>query len=166
VLVILASFQSMTGPARTRRWWMLLLHGIVSVAVGLVAILAPGLTAIAAAVLIGIRAVVIGVLELVAAVQLRKEVEGEWLLVLSGALSIVFGAFVLLFPGAGALALLLWIGAYAALFGALLVSLGLEVRGQRRARARDRTPAVAARHRAPRAARRHSIEHRTRGETR
>jgi len=111
--------------------WLLVLEGIVSIAAGLVAFLWPGLTALALVYLIGAWAIVKGVLEVVAAVRLRRQIENEWWLGLSGALSIVFGALVMIAPGAGALALAFWIGAYAIVFGALLVGLALRLRSVR-----------------------------------
>jgi uncharacterized membrane protein HdeD (DUF308 family) len=81
--------------------------------------------------IIGAWAVVTGVLEITMAIRLRKRIEHEWWLALSGVLSVIFGALVLAFPGAGALALVLWIGAYAIVFGALLVALGFRLRSWR-----------------------------------
>src|SRR5688500_1132501 len=111
--------------------WLLVLEGIVSIAAGLVAFLWPGLTALALVYLIGAWAIVKGVLEVIAAVRLRRQIENEWWLGVSGALSIVFGALVMIAPGAGALALAFWIGAYAIVFGALLVGLALRLRSVR-----------------------------------
>ena len=64
-----------------------------------------------------------------AAIQLRKEIQGEWLLALSGLASVLFGLVVLFWPGAGALTLVWLIAFYAVLFGMLLISLGLRLRG-------------------------------------
>ena len=111
--------------------WVLVLEGIVSIAAGLVAFLWPGLTALALVYLIGAWAIVKGVLEVVAAVRLRRQIENEWWLGLSGAVSIVFGALVMIAPGAGALAVVFWIGAYAIVFGALLVGLAFRLRSVR-----------------------------------
>jgi uncharacterized membrane protein HdeD (DUF308 family) len=74
-------------------------------------------------------AVTTGVLEIVAAVRRRKEVEGEWLLVLGGIASVVFGVLLLANPGAGALRVLWLIGAYAIAFGVLLCLLAFKARG-------------------------------------
>jgi uncharacterized membrane protein HdeD (DUF308 family) len=74
-------------------------------------------------------AIATGVLEIVAAIRLRDEIEGEWLLALGGLASVVFGVLLLARPGAGALAVLWLIGAYAIVFGVLLVVLGLRARG-------------------------------------
>jgi uncharacterized membrane protein HdeD (DUF308 family) len=88
----------------------------------------PGLTALMLVYVIGVWAVITGVLEIVAAIRLRHEIPNEWWLVASGVLSVVFGVLVMVAPGAGALALVLWIGAYAVVFGALLVGLAFRLR--------------------------------------
>lgn len=115
-----------------RPWWALLLAGLVGIVAGLVAFFMPGLTALALAYVIGIWAVVIGTLEIASAIRLRKVITNEWWLGLSGALAIVFGVLLMLAPGAGALAMVLWIGAYAFIYGVFLVLLGLRLRRHRR----------------------------------
>ena len=72
-------------------------------------------------VFIGGWAIVLGVFQIIGAIRLRKEIDNEWTLVLSGALSVLFGVVMLVVPGAGALALIWVIGAYAIVFGILLV---------------------------------------------
>ena len=74
-----------------------------------------------------------GIFEIVAAIRLRKEIEGEWLMALAGALSIAFGALMFAFPGSGAVAVVWWIGAYA-------VAIGPDARGARVPRPRDGAP--------------------------
>jgi uncharacterized membrane protein HdeD (DUF308 family) len=109
-------------------WWALLLEGVVSIAAGVVAFLVPGVTALALIYVIGAWAIVTGMLEIVEAVRLRRVITGEWWLAISGVLSLIFGAFLLVFPGAGAVALVLWVGIYAFIFGVLLVALALRLR--------------------------------------
>jgi uncharacterized membrane protein HdeD (DUF308 family) len=70
-----------------------------------------------------------GIFEIAAAIRLRKEIEGEWLMGLSGVLSVLFGLFVFFQPGGGALALIWVIGAYAIFFGMLLIVLAFKLKG-------------------------------------
>jgi uncharacterized membrane protein HdeD (DUF308 family) len=112
----------------TDRWWVLLLEGIFGVAAGLVAFFWPGITALALLYLIAAWSLVTGIMEVGAAVRLRKVITGEWLLALSGILSIGLGVLLALFPLPGALAVVLWIGAYAIVSGSLLIALGFRLR--------------------------------------
>jgi uncharacterized membrane protein HdeD (DUF308 family) len=115
------------------RWWATLLVGFVGVAAGILTFLMPNITTLALLVVIASWAIVRGVFEIAAAIRLRHAIEGEWLLGLAGALSIAFGVLMLLFPGTGALALVLWIGAFAFVSGIMLVVLSFRVRGMARA---------------------------------
>jgi uncharacterized membrane protein HdeD (DUF308 family) len=125
------------------RWWLLLLQGIVGIGAGVVTLLWPGITAIALLVVIAAWALVGGVLQVAAAIRLRKVITGEWLLALSGVLSIALGVLLVVFPGPGALALVIWIGAYAFVFGILLLVLGFKLRGLRSPRAHQPAHSVA-----------------------
>lgn len=113
---------------RRERWWGLLLHGIVGLAIGIITLARPGATALALLTVIAAWSIVTGVSEIVAGIQLRRQIDIEWLLILGGLLSIVFGGVLLLFPGPGALGLLWLIAAYAVLFGLLSVILAFRVR--------------------------------------
>jgi uncharacterized membrane protein HdeD (DUF308 family) len=124
------------------RWWLVLLEGVAGVATGILTVLWPGLTAFVLLYVIAAWALVTGGFEIAAAIRLRRAIEGEWLLALSGIASIVLGALLVVFPGAGALALVLWIGAYALVSGVLLIALGLRLRSW----TRPRSPQVAAAH--------------------
>lgn len=132
--------------ARDRRWWLLLLLGAFSVAVGVIAILYPAPTMLALIVLVGVNALVTGIIDIVVALRVRMHIKGELLLVLSGIASVAFGAIVLMFPaGAGALALAWLVGVYAMVTGAMLVALSLNVRSWSRLNApRSSPPAGAA----------------------
>ena len=110
-----------------KRWWVLLLEGILGVAAGLVAFLVPGITALALLVLIAAWAMVTGAFEIAAAIQLRKYIKGEWLLALAGIASVLFALALLFNPAAGALALVWLIGAYSIVFGVLLIILGVRL---------------------------------------
>jgi len=115
------------------RWWATLIVGFVSLAAGIITFMMPNITALALLLIIASWAVVHGVFEIAAAIRLRHAIEGEWLLGFAGALSIAFGVLMLLYPGAGALALALWIGAFAFVMGVTLVVLSFRVRGLARA---------------------------------
>ena len=125
-LVAALASRSQTVP----RWW-LVLTGILGIAAGLIAMLWPGITALVLILFIGAWAVVRGVMEILAAIQLRKQIEGEWLLALAGALSMLFGLGVLVFPGSGALALVWLIAIYAIAIGVVMIMLALRLRAHR-----------------------------------
>ena len=105
-----------------------MLLGLISIAAGLFAVARPGATALALLFVIGIWAVVRGIGEIMAAIQIRKEIEGEWAIALSGVISVLFGLFVLARPGAGALALVWLIAIYAFASGILKLMLGFKLR--------------------------------------
>jgi len=109
------------------RWWLAIV-GIVGLLAGLVAFVSPGLTALVLLMFIAGWAIVIGVLEIWGAIQLRKEIEGEWWLILSGLLSIAFGALLFARPGPGALSLVWVIGAFAILHGCTLIGLAFRLK--------------------------------------
>ena len=134
---VFALVAAARGTSRDSPRWALVLEGIVSIVAGALTFAWPGLTALVLLYVIAGWALVTGVLELFAAVRLRRHIDNEWWLALSGVLSLAFGVLMLIAPGAGALAVTLWIGAYAIVFGALLVALALRLR---RAERGARTP--------------------------
>jgi uncharacterized membrane protein HdeD (DUF308 family) len=118
----------LTRTTRQGRSWPLTVQGLVGIAAGVLTFLWPAITALALVFFIGAWAVVTGVFEIVAAIRLRKALQGEWLLLLSGVLSIVFGVLIFAFPGAGAVGIAWILGAYAAAAGVILVALGIRLR--------------------------------------
>lgn len=112
--------------------WALVLEGIVSIGAGIVAFAWQGITEVVLLWVIAGWAIVTGVLGIVAAVKLRKEIRGEWALALSGILSIVLGAGLVVLPGPGLLVIAWWVGANSIVFGVLLVVLGVRLRGPAR----------------------------------
>jgi uncharacterized membrane protein HdeD (DUF308 family) len=127
---------------RLPRWSSVIFEGIASAVAGVLALLLPGISSLGLLVVIAGWSVLTGLGALIAAVRLRRHVRGEWLLALSGALSIAFGLglFLLtqagvlnvviwaLFPTRGRPPALLWVGVYAVVFGALLLALGFRLR--------------------------------------
>ena len=122
---------AMRGRVGDQPRWLLAGEGVVSILAGLITFVFPGLTALVLVYVIGAWAVVTGVLKIIAAIRMRNAIRNEWWLAASGVLSVVFGALVMLFPGTGALAMVLWIGAYAIVFGALLIALAVRLRNHR-----------------------------------
>jgi uncharacterized membrane protein HdeD (DUF308 family) len=110
------------------RWWSVLVFGVFGVIAGLVTLFMPGITALALLIVIGAWAIARGGFEIVAAIRLRRELTGEWMLIVSGIASIVFGGLVLLFPGAGALAIVWLIGLQALVAGMLMFALAFRLR--------------------------------------
>src|SRR5262245_35213184 len=125
---VLGVWTAIAGREHHEHWWVFLLEGLLGVGVGILTFFAPGVTAIALLFYIAIWAIGTGVLEIVAAVRLRKEIDGEWMLILAGLASVVFGVLLMAQPGAGALALIWLIGSYALVFGVLLVLLAFKAR--------------------------------------
>jgi len=113
------------------RWWVILLEGLAGIVVGIMTLVWPGITALTLLYLIAAWAVITGVMEIVAAIQLRRAIEGEWMMVLSGIASIIFGIILFIFPGEGALGLTWLIGIYAIIFGVMLIVLAFRLRGMR-----------------------------------
>lgn len=123
------SFTIAFKKARGRRHrGGLIFGGIVSIITALITFFIPGITALGLVMLIAAFAIANGVSEIAAAIRLRKVITNEWLLVLAGIVSILFGIMLLIMPGAGALALVFWIGAWMIAIGVLLMVLAFRVR--------------------------------------
>jgi uncharacterized membrane protein HdeD (DUF308 family) len=125
---ILGVWVAIAGRKEHDDWWVLLLGGLFGIVVAVITFIAPGLTAIALLFYIAIWAIATGVLEIVAAIRLRKEIRGEWRLILGGLASVVFGVLLMAHPATGALALLWLIGSFAIVFGVLLLVLAFKAR--------------------------------------
>ena len=127
---VFAIVSALRAAERHLRWWPLLVEGLAGIVLGALTFVWPGVTALVLLYFIASWALVTGVFEIVAAIRLRQGITGEWLLWLSGVLSVVFGLLLIIFPGAGALTVVWLIGIYALVFGVLLVGLALRLRGQ------------------------------------
>ena len=125
VISLVAAF---TGSAKPIPTWWLVVVGLLGIAAGIVTFAWPGITAILLVLFIGAWALVHGIFEIIGAIQLRKEIDNEWMLILGGALSVLFGLIVLIAPGAGALGLIWAIASYSIIFGILFIALALRLR--------------------------------------
>jgi uncharacterized membrane protein HdeD (DUF308 family) len=121
-------FDIVSAVRAPGRHWPLVLKGVVGIIIGILTFLWPGITTMVLLYLIAFWAIFTGVLEIVAGIRLREVIANEWLLILMGVLSVLFGFLILIFPGAGALAIVIWIGAYALLFGIMLIALAFLLR--------------------------------------
>lgn len=133
---IFTSIAAVANRHEEPHWIALLVSGIVGIAIGLITFFWPRLTALALLLLIAIWAIIMGIGEITAAIRLRRIISGEWVLLLTGIVSVVFGIVLFLFPGAGAVAMVLWIGAFAVVLGVLRVIFAFRLRGWQRARPR------------------------------
>ena len=122
-------FTIAAGIADPSRRWLLLAEGALGVVAGLIAFFWPGLTALVLLYVIAGWAILTGVLEITAAISLRREIANEWMMILGGALSVLFGVLLAVLPGVGLLSLTWLIGLYALIFGIAFVVLGFRVRG-------------------------------------
>ena len=111
--------------------WPLLVEGIVGIVAGLVTFMWPAITAMVLVYLIAFWAILTGLLEIMAGIRLREVIVNEMLLILMGVISTLFGILIIIFPGAGALAIIIWIGAYALVFGIILIALAFRLRSFR-----------------------------------
>jgi uncharacterized membrane protein HdeD (DUF308 family) len=109
-------------------WWTMIALGVIACGAGILTLVWPGITAVALLAIIAAAAIIRGALEIWAAISLRNVLEDEWILGLSGFLSIVFGALLLRNPKAGALAVVLLIGAYLIALGTFAIALSLRLR--------------------------------------
>ena len=142
-------FAMLTGLVSSKyspRWWVFLLEGMVSVAAGVVALARPGLAGFALIIVLAVWAILTGILEIAAAIRLRREITNEWMLAFGGFVSIVLGVLLFFQPATGGLVVTLMIGAYALIFGILFVVLGFRLRQwEVRPRSSDREPIQSAR---------------------
>jgi uncharacterized membrane protein HdeD (DUF308 family) len=123
---------AITGAVRAveahNRWGMLLIEGIVGIAAAIIAVVWPAITVLALVYVIGAWALITGAMEVAAAVRLRQYIAHEWLLAIGGIASIILGFIMILVPLAGALVVAYWLGAWAFVFGAMLLGLGFRLR--------------------------------------
>lgn len=125
---IFALSAAISSAMRHQQWIAMLLYGLVGIAAGLVTFFLPGITALTLVFVIAAWAIVTGILEILAAVRLSREIGGQWLLGLSGVLSLLLGIIMVARPAAGALAFVWLVGAYALVSGILLLAFAFSLR--------------------------------------
>jgi uncharacterized membrane protein HdeD (DUF308 family) len=117
---VLALAAAIKGGVPAPRWWLAIM-GVIGIAAGLLTFGWPGITALVLLFLIAVWAITTGIMQIVGAIRLRKEIDDEWLLIAGGVLSVLFGIVLVLQPRVGLVALVSIIGAYAILYGLLEV---------------------------------------------
>jgi uncharacterized membrane protein HdeD (DUF308 family) len=123
----IAITAALRGGESTGRGWLAIV-GLLGIAVGAFTFMLPGMTALILLFTIAGWAIATGMLQVIGAVRLRKEIDNEWLLILSGLVSVLFGLGILLYPGAGALALAWVIGTYAVIAGVIYIGLAFRLK--------------------------------------
>ncbi len=129
---VLNLYHAFRGDMAHRLW--LAVEGVVSILAGLAAIALPGITALVLLYVIALWAIVTGIVEIVVAFRLRRAIANELGLIIGGVLSVIFGIVLVAAPGAGALAVVFLIGAYAIVFGLALLGLAWRLRAHSEAR--------------------------------
>lgn len=125
---VLSLWAAITGRGATMPRWWLGVVGALGIIAGLMTLFWPGVTALVLVIFIGAWALVRGIFEIIGAIQLRKEIDNEWMLILGGILSVIFGLGVLILPGAGALALIWVIAIYAIIFGGFMIAFAFRLK--------------------------------------
>ncbi len=126
---LFAVIAAIRNRGANNRFWLLLFEGLVGIVIGILAFFLPGLTSLAVLYTIAAWAILTGILEIAAAFRLRQELRGEWMLGLSGLLSIILGILLAVFPAAGIVAVTWMIAAYAIIYGVLSLVLAVRLRG-------------------------------------
>ena len=125
---IFALISAFTGGAKSENWWWLILEGIFGILIGVLTIIQPAAMAAAWIIIIAAWAIVTGIFEIITAIRLRKEITGEWALILGGVISVLFGLLAVFYPASGAFAVGFMLGVYAIVFGAMFIWLALNLR--------------------------------------
>ena len=137
----------------TRNWWAVGLRGLAALIFGILALIFPGTAVLALVLVFGFYAlvdgiltlrwpfmtafvllyfiaawaIITGIMEIFEAIELRRVIRNEWLLILSGIISVIFGLILIIFPGAGTIGIIVVIGIYAIVFGILLLVLAWQL---------------------------------------
>jgi uncharacterized membrane protein HdeD (DUF308 family) len=133
---ILALASAVTGHTPMPRWWLAIV-GIAGLAAAFMAFTRPDLTLAVLLIVIAAWAIVFGIMEVIGAIQLRKEIDNEWFLILSGIAAVIFGLILLFRPGLGTLALIFAFGTFAIIEGLLLIGFSIRMKGHTHAEVRS-----------------------------
>ena len=125
---VFTAWSAVSDRKEEENWILLFISGLIGIAIGIIALTHPGTSALVLLFYVATWSIVTGVLNIVTAVRLRKEIEGEWWLALAGSISVLFGFYLITNPGAGILSVLWILGVYAILFGILLCALSFKVK--------------------------------------
>lgn len=127
---LLASL-ALGDPVARRNAWTVALMGVLGVIVGIASFVWPGLTALSLLYLVAFWSIVLGVIQVISAIQMRREIQGELWMALGGAIAVIFGLYLVILPGAGLLSLVWLVGIWAVVFGISCLMFGLGLRGRR-----------------------------------
>ena len=126
VFAIVATFRA---AETQQRWWPFLIEGVIGILIAAITFYDVGITILALYWTIAAWAFLTGIIEIVAAVQLRKHIANEVWLIIGGIASIAFGVLMIWFPLVGALTIIWLIAAYAIVFGVIMIAFSLRLRG-------------------------------------
>ena len=116
-------------PVARRNAWSVGIMGVLGVVAGIVSVLVPEITALALLYVVAAWAIILGIMQIIAAIRLRREIEGEVWLGLGGLISVLFGLYLAIFPGPGLLSLAWLVGFWAVVFGVINLVLAFRLRG-------------------------------------
>ena len=125
---LFAILSAVLAAQAHERWWTFVVEGVIGLAIGALTFFRPGTTAIALYILIAAWAMATGIVEIIAAIRVRESIANELMLLVGGVASVIFGILMLVFPTAGAYAIVWLIGLYAMLFGILMIAFSLRLR--------------------------------------
>ncbi|TDD38222.1 HdeD family acid-resistance protein [Nonomuraea terrae] len=123
---IFALFAGFRHATRSRAW--LIVTGVIGILAGIVALVWPGITSLALLYVVAVWAVFSGVAEIAAGIHLRKVIHNEWAFIVAGALSVLVGVLLIIWPGAGLVSLAWLVGVFAILYGIAMIALALRVK--------------------------------------
>ena len=128
---IFAIIAGASAPSGSRRWGWLIAGGILGILVGIATLFMPQVTAFVLTIWIAVWAILVGIAQIASAIRLRKEIEGEFWLILGGAVAVLFGIWSLISPLAGAFAVTFGIGFFAIIYGVTMIVVAFRLRGLR-----------------------------------